>query len=157
MATSAPPSNPVPLANTLDTSDTSNTNADSNTGTKIPNTFDATSDFSTTRLGYLKLYALANLMRTTSAIGKGIAIWTGRAERPMPPHDYFLVPSSKGEANGKGRRIRVNVYRNEAAKKDLDRPSAVHFNWHGKFDFITFPHHSITLSVTTSTSVTFRG
>lgn len=138
MATAVLPSNPVvPLTNTLSSSNVdSSVNADSRIDAKKPNTFDTNPDFSTTRWSYLKLYVLASLMRTSIAVGNRIAIWTGYAQRPMPPHDYFFVPSSKGNGSGKGRSIRVNVYRNEAARKNVDRPSAVHFNWHGKFDFI---------------------
>jgi hypothetical protein len=89
-------------------------------------------------------------MRAGTVTGKTIGMWAGWIDGPVPPQDYFFVPSSKGD-----RRILVNVHRNQAALKNLDKPSAVHFNWHGMFPHLFLKGHVILLSPVTWLLVTY--
>jgi hypothetical protein len=134
MSTSVPPVLPIApappaVSNTAEARD----NTDNTT-----ETIDTSPDFSTTRWAYIQLYLLAKMMRAGTVAGNTIGRWAGLVGNHIPPQDYFFVPSSKGD-----RRILVNVHRNQAALKNLDKPSAVHFNWHGMFPPLFLKYHVI--------------
>lgn len=79
-------------------------------------------------LAYLKLRLQVGFFRSLQSLRITVERLTGSTPTSsIKPFNTIYVNSSKSN-----RRIRVDVYRNQAALKKDAGPVAVHLNWHGK-------------------------
>ncbi|KAG8805804.1 hypothetical protein FRC17_005322, partial [Serendipita sp. 399] len=87
----------------------------------------ADADHSSSPWAYYKLFIPIKLMRFGTDYGERLGRAVGKLPKLATPYAKLRVPSTKTP----GRMIRIHVHKNAAALRAMEKPTAVHLNWHG--------------------------